>query len=288
MLSDSALLGLPAPAKLNLFLHVVGRRPDGKHLLESVFTLIDLHDTIDLFRLEEPVVERTGDVIGNVEKDLCVRAARLLMETFDVRSGVRIHVEKRIPAGAGMGGGSSDAATVLIGLNRLFGLGLSRSALMELGERLGADVPFFIFGRTGFVEGIGEIITPLEIPPASYAVIWPGRGISTAEIFVAPNLTRDTKSLKIDILSGKALEIWPNLYGHNDLQNVAQELEHRVTEGLGMLACGTHDARMTGSGSAVFGVIADPCSYRLPQLPDGWKGFAAKSLREHPLSAWLD
>ena len=135
MLSDSALLGLPAPAKLNLFLHVVGRRPDGKHLLESVFTLIDLHDTIDLFRLEEPVVERTGDVIGNVEKDLCVRAARLLMETFDVRSGVRIHVEKRIPAGAGMGGGSSDAATVLIGLNRLFGLGLSRSALMELGER---------------------------------------------------------------------------------------------------------------------------------------------------------
>lgn len=147
MLSDSALLGLPAPAKLNLFLHVVGRRPDGKHLLESVFTLIDLHDTIDLFRLEEPVVERTGDVIGNVEKDLCVRAARLLMETFDVRSGVRIHVEKRIPAGAGMGGGSSDAATVLIGLNRLFGLGLSRSALMELGERLGADVPFFIFGQ---------------------------------------------------------------------------------------------------------------------------------------------
>lgn len=144
MLSDSALLGLPAPAKLNLFLHVVGRRPDGKHLLESVFTLIDLHDTIDLFRLEEPVVERTGDVIGNVEKDLCVRAARLLMETFDVRSGVRIHVEKRIPAGAGMGGGSSDAATVLIGLNRLFGLGLSRCALMELGERLGADVPFFI------------------------------------------------------------------------------------------------------------------------------------------------
>ena len=105
MLSDSALLGLPAPAKLNLFLHVVCRRPDGKHLLESVFTLIDLHDTIDLFRLEEPVVERTGDVIGNVEKDLCVRAARLLMETFDVRSGVRIHVEKRIPAGAGMGGG---------------------------------------------------------------------------------------------------------------------------------------------------------------------------------------
>ena len=178
MLSDSALLGLPAPAKLNLFLHVVGRRPDGKHLLESVFTLIDLHDTIDLFRLEEPVVERTGDVIGiiptldatvfgNVEKDLCVRAARLLMETFDVRSGVRIHVEKRIPAGAGMGGGSSDAATVLIGLNRLFGLGLSRSALMELGERLGADVPFFIFGRTGFVEGIGEIITPLPHTPSS-------------------------------------------------------------------------------------------------------------------------
>ena len=159
---------------------------------------------------------------------------------------------------------------------------------LEPTDKLGADVPFFIFGRTGFVEGIGEIITPLEIPPASYAVIWPGRGISTAEIFAAPNLTRDTKSLKIDILSGKALEIWPNLYGHNDLQNVAQELEHRVTEGLGMLACGTHDARMTGSGSAVFGVIADPCSYRLPQLPDGWKGFAAKSLREHPLSAWLD
>ncbi len=288
MLSDSALLGLPAPAKLNLFLHVLGRRPDGKHLLESVFTLIDLHDTIDLFRLETPSIERTGDVIGDPEKDLCVRAARLLMETFNVEGGIRIHVKKRIPAGAGLGGGSSDAATTLIGLNRLFGLNLSREILMDIGEMLGADVPFFIFGQTGFVEGIGEIITPLYFPEASYAVIWPGRGISTAEIFAAQNLTRNTKSLKIDILSGKALDIWPNLYGHNDLQSVAQALEHRVTESLELLACGTYAARMTGSGSAVFGVIADPGSYRLPQLPDGWKGFAVKSLREHPLSAWLD
>ena len=133
MLPDSALLGLPAPAKLNLFLHVVGRRPDGKHLLESVFTLLALPGAIDLYRLEAPVVERPGAGLGNVEKDLCVRAARLLMETFDVRSGMRLHDENRIPAGAGMGGGSSDAATVLIGLNRLFGLGLSRSALMALG-----------------------------------------------------------------------------------------------------------------------------------------------------------
>lgn len=288
MLSDSTLLGLPAPAKLNLFLHVVGRRPDGKHLLESVFTLIDLHDTVDLFRLESPVVERTGDVIGDPDKDLCVRAARLLMEAFNIQSGVRIHVEKHIPAGAGMGGGSSDAATTLIGLNKLFNLGLSRQALMKLGEKLGADVPFFIFGQTGFVEGIGEIITPLEFPTASYAVIWPGKGISTAQIFTAPNLTRNSKSLKIDILSGKALEIWPKLYGHNDLQAVAQELEPRVAESLGMLACGTSDVRMTGSGSAVFGVIANPSSYTLPKLPDGWKGFATKSLREHPLSAWLD
>lgn len=198
------------------------------------------------------------------------------MEAFDVKGGVRIHVEKRIPAGAGMGGGSSDAATTLIGLNRLFGLNLSREVLMDIGETLGADVPFFIFGQTGFVEGIGEIITPLEFPTASYAVIWPGRSLSTAEIFAAPNLTRNTKSLKIDILSGKALEIWPNLYGHNDLQNVAQALEHRVTESLELLASGTHDARMTGSGSAVFGVIANPGSYKLPQLPDDWKGFAVK------------
>ena len=280
-----------AHAKLNLTLDVLGRRSDGYHDLRMVMTSVALADVITLETGTGDGVRASANLgfLPTGEKNLAASALLRFQEaTGRDLGGAHISLEKHIPVCAGMGGGSSDAATVLIGLNRLFGLGLSRSALMELGERLGADVPFFIFGRTGFVEGIGEIITPLEIPPASYAVIWPGRGISTAEIFAAPNLTRDTKSLKIDILSGKALEIWPNLYGHNDLQNVAQELEHRVTEGLGMLACGTHDARMTGSGSAVFGVIADPCSYRLPQLPDGWKGFAAKSLREHPLSAWLD
>lgn len=282
-----ALLGLPAPAKLNLFLHVIGRRADGKHLLESIFTLVDLHDTIDLFPLDENRIERTGDLIGDPDGDLCVRAARLLKAQFNIQAGVRIHVTKRIPAGAGMGGGSSDAATTLIGLNRLFNLHLSREQLMTLGEQLGADVPFFIFGQTGFVEGIGEIITPVSLPNAQFAILWPDVGISTAQIFKDPYLTRDSKSMKIAVFSGAVKDMWPDLFGHNDLQAVATRLEPRLTTCLEMLA-NCRSPRMTGSGSAVFGVIQDPDNYCLPSIPEQWVGCISNALPQHPLFDWLE
>lgn len=285
-MTTSALLGLPAPAKLNLFLHVTGQREDGKHLLESIFELIDLYDTIDLYMLERDCIERTGDVIGSKETDLCVRAAQLIKKSFGIQQGIRIRVTKRIPSGAGMGGGSSDAATTLIGLNRLFKLNLSRTQLMQLGEQLGADVPFFIFGKTGFVEGIGEQITPLEIPSARYAIIWPGISISTAHIFADPHLTRNTKSIKMLVFSGAVREAWPKLIGHNDLQSVATRLEPRLYTSLEMLAT-CNSARMTGSGSAVFGLIHESTKYQLPELPEQWIGFIAKSLPKHPLYQWL-
>ena len=283
-----SLLGLPAPAKLNLFLHVIGRRPDGKHLLQSVFILLSLHDTIDLTLVDEDRIERTGDVIGDKNRDLCVRAAHLLKTTYGIREGVHIRVTKRIPAGAGMGGGSSDAATVLIGLSRLFGLHLSRDTLMALGEKLGADVPFFIWGRPGFVEGIGERIRPVDVPPARYAVIWPGTGLSTAEIFASPNLTRDTESMTIAVFSDAVHDVWPVLYGRNDLQPVAEALEPRVSQALELLAS-CSSPRMTGSGSAVFGVVGtkSSASFELPALPDQWIGFDVESIAEHPLAAWL-
>ncbi len=287
--TPKALLGLPAPAKLNLFLHVIGRRADGKHLLQSVFILIDRADTVDLTVLPDNRIERTGDVIGTAENDLCVRAARLLKETYGITTGVRIHLTKRIPSGAGMGGGSSDAATTLIGLNRLFSLNLTRETLMTLGEKLGADVPFFIWGRSGFVEGIGEQIRPVDVPPATYAVIWPGVGISTAEIFASPNLTRDSESMTIAVFSGSVRDAWPRLFGRNDLQPVAEALEPRVTKALELLAQCT-SPRMTGSGSAVFGIIPQnvQTAAALPALPSEWIGFTVNSLAEHPLCAWLD
>lgn len=287
--TPKALLGLPAPAKLNLFLHVIGRRADGKHLLQSVFILIDRADTVDLTVLPDNRIERTGDVIGTAENDLCVRAARLLKETYGITTGVRIHLTKRIPSGAGMGGGSSDAATTLIGLNRLFSLNLTRETLMTLGEKLGADVPFFIWGRSGFVEGIGEQIRPVDVPPATYAVIWPGVGISTAEIFASPNLTRDSESMTIAVFSGSVRDAWPRLFGRNDLQPVAEALEPRVTKALELLAQCT-SPRMTGSGSAVFGIIPKnvQTAAALPALPSEWIGFTVNSLAEHPLCAWLD
>lgn len=285
-----ALYGLPAPAKLNLFLHVIGRRDDGKHLLESVFVLIDLQDTIDLEYLAEDVIERTGDIVGDVENDLCVRAAALIKERYAIKGGVRIRVTKRIPSGAGMGGGSSDAATTLLGMVRLFNLSITRAELMALGETLGADVPFFIFGQSGFVQGIGEIITPVPVPPTRFRIIWPGVSLSTAKIFSSDLLTRDTKSAKIAVFSTAVNEKWPEIFGHNDLQQVAVMLEPRVKIALEMLA-DCKSCRMTGSGSAVFGIIStdreNSCSLG-HELPRGWREFISETLPYHPLATWLN
>ena len=286
------LLGLPAPAKLNLFLHVIGRRADGKHLLESIFILIDFADTVDLTELPDGRIERTGDLECAPEADLCLRAAGALRAAAGpaaAAKGVRIRVEKRIPAGAGMGGGSSDAATTLIGLNRLWGLGFDRDGLARIGETLGADVPFFIHGQNAFVEGIGERISPLSVPEAEYAVIWPGRGVSTAKIFASPSLTRDSESQRIRVFSDFLRTRWPELPGRNDLQKTAAAIEPAILDALAALAPLGGKARMTGSGSAVFALIrpgSPEPALEMNRLPAGWRFFSVRSLREHPLRAW--
>lgn len=291
MTSLNALYGLPAPAKLNLFLHVVGQREDKKHLLESVFILIDRKDMIDLELLENGNIERTGDIVGNPEEDLCVRAALLLKDTYHIERGVRIRVQKTIPSGSGMGGGSSDAATTLMGLNTLWNLNLSRRTLCELGVCLGADVPFFIFGRNAFVEGIGEVQTPVSIPKTRFFVVWPGKSVSTAKIFASPALTRDTESTKIQPFIDAVKANWPQLYGHNDLEPVAASYEPEIANALRWLTPYT-EPRMTGSGSAVFGVARSSEGLMVQTvftgMPDSWVGFITESLSEHPLAQWLD
>lgn len=284
-----AFLGLPAPAKLNLFLHVTGRRPDGKHLLQSAFVLINLCDTIDITLRDDDRIVRTGDVVGDIEKDLCVRAARALQSATGMRLGAEIHLEKRIPSLAGMGGGSSDAATVLLALNRLWNLGLSRTELMRLGLTLGADVPFFLFGQNAWAEGIGDELRPISLPSSQFLVVWPGRGLSTAEIFSHPSLTRNTKSEKMEVFSDFVRHHGSPLFGHNDLQIVAERLEPRVSDALTRIRQGGFEARMTGSGSAVFAEVSDAdraARKVLSDLPDDWQGFLCRMLAEHPLAAW--
>ena len=284
-----AFLGLPAPAKLNLFLHVTGRRPDGKHLLQSAFVLINLCDTIDITLRDDDRIVRTGDVVGDIVKDLCVRAARALQSATGMRLGAEIHLEKRIPSQAGMGGGSSDAATVLLALNRLWNLGLSRTELMRLGLTLGADVPFFLFGQNAWAEGIGDEVRPISLPSSQFLGVWPGRGLSTAEIFSHPSLTRNTKSEKMEVFSDFVRHHGSPLFGHNDLQIVAERLEPRVSDALTRIRQGGFEARMTGSGSAVFAEVSDAdraARKVLSDLPDDWRGFLCRMLAEHPLAAW--
>ena len=188
-----------APAKLNLFLHVIGRRPDGYHLLQSVFTMLDIGDTIHFLPRDDGIIRRVSDLPGvNEEDDLVVRAARLIKrEAGDYKLGVDISVEKRIPLGGGLGGGSSDAATTLLALNRCWNLGFSREKLQIMGAALGADVPFFIFGRSAFVEGVGEQLRPVELPSWWYLVLTPPVQVPTPVVFAHPELTRNTLTHKI-------------------------------------------------------------------------------------------
>lgn len=282
-------LGLPAPAKLNLFLHVTGRRPDGKHLLQSVFVLVDRCDTLDFFERDDDRIVRTGDIVGDVERDLCVLAAESLRRAAGTRRGVEIRLHKRIPSQAGMGGGSSDAATTLLALNCMWDLGLSRRELMEIGVSLGADVPFFLFGQNAWAEGIGEELQPLDLPEKEFLILWPGRGLSTAEIFADPALTRNTKSETIAVFSDFVLRTGSTLFGRNDLQPVAERLEPRVTAAISLLRERGWEARMTGSGSAVFAVLQDAdraAREVLSDLPHDWRGFACRLMAAHPLAAW--
>ena len=267
----------PAPAKLNLFLHVVGRRADGYHLLQSVFQLIDYSDSVHLQVRDDGRVVREADLPGVPEDaDLTVRAARLLQAHAPAGSGVSIRLEKKLPMGGGLGGGSSDAATVLLALNRLWQVNLSREALQALALQLGADVPVFIFGQTAFAEGVGEILHPVSAPLAWHIVLTPPVQVPTATIFTDPELTRDTPALKIAPFSAGV--------GRNDLQSVVVKRYPEVAthlEWLGQFG----EARMTGSGACVFASFETEASARnvLEQLPGSMQGFVAQSLDKHPL-----
>ncbi|MBI5430429.1 MAG: 4-(cytidine 5'-diphospho)-2-C-methyl-D-erythritol kinase [Nitrosomonadales bacterium] len=277
-------LTCPAPAKLNLFLHVVGRRPDGYHLLQTLFRFIDLHDTLHFALREDGEVHRTNAVEGVAEEqDLCVRAARLLQAEAGCALGVDITVEKRIPMGGGLGGGSSDAATTLIALNRMWALSLPRARLMQLGLRLGADVPVFVFGENAFAEGVGEELQACPVPEAWYVVLFPPAHVPTARIFAHPELTRDTVSITMRaLLSGQNLPL------RNDLQSVVCDLYPEVASYMAWL--GRYGAAMmTGSGACVFAGFASRSEAEtvLRQLPQGMRGVVAQGLARHPLHDWV-
>ena len=270
-------LSYPAPAKLNLFLHVVGRRADGYHLLQSVFRFIDACDRVYLTLRDDGRVVREGDLPGVPEAlDLTVRAARILQPHAAPGAGVSIRLEKRLPMGGGLGGGSSDAATVLLALNRLWGLDLPRAQLQQLGLQLGADVPMFVFGQTAFAEGVGEILHPVGAPPAWYVVLTPPVHVPTPEIFSASELTRDTPALKIAPFSAGM--------GRNDLQPVVVARYPEVARHLDWLGRFA-EARMTGSGACVFAAFEVESEARdvLGRLPETMRGFVAQGLDRHPL-----
>jgi len=267
----------PAPAKLNLFLHVVGRRDDGYHLLQSVFRLIDHADTVHLELRDDGRVVREGVLPGvSEDQDLTVRAARLLQPYARPGAGVGIRLDKRLPMGGGLGGGSSDAATVLLALNRLWEIDLPRQRLQALALTLGADVPVFVFGRTAFAEGVGELLQPIDAPAAWYVVLTPPVQVPTAAIFAAPELTRDTPALKIAPFSAGA--------GRNDLEPVVVGRYPEVGRHLQWLSQ-FGEARMTGSGACVFASFATEHAARsvLQALPDTMQGFVARGLDKHPL-----
>ncbi len=274
--------GYPAPAKLNLMLRVVGRRADGYHLLQTVFRFIDHGDEVRLGVRRDGEIRRIRDLPGvAVEDDLTVRAARLLQNAGGVRLGADIELVKRLPLGAGLGGGSSDAATVLLALNRLWGAGLTRSQLQALGAQLGADVPVFVFGESALGAGIGDVLTPLALPAAWYLVLTPPASVATARIFSHPDLKRDSKTIKIQGFSAGT-----PANGGNDLEPLVCRLYPEVAHHLEWLKQYA-PALMTGSGSAVFASFDSEAEARsvLAQLPAAMSGFVARGLDRHPLWA---
>ena len=276
-----ALYDVCAPAKLNLFLHVTGRREDGYHLLQSAFMLINWCDTLHFDLRQDGTISREDTSVPLPAEDLIVRAARALQKAGQTSLGAHIVIDKQIPTQAGMGGGSSDAASTLLALNRLWKLGLPLSRLMEIGLTLGADVPFFLQGHNAWVEGVGEKITPINLPKAQFVVTKPPDGLETARIFAHPELKRDTATA---IISGFAVN--PYGFGRNDLQSVAMRLCPGVSEGLAWLASMGLQGRMTGSGSAVFAHVD---ANTVPAHPNGPAGFETRwcsNLQEHPLAGW--
>ncbi|WP_396436851.1 4-(cytidine 5'-diphospho)-2-C-methyl-D-erythritol kinase [Limnohabitans sp.] len=274
-----SLHDVPAPAKLNLFLHVTGRRPDGYHELQSVFMLIDWCDTLHFEKRPGGAISREDLTLALPAQDLITRAAQLLQHHTGCTDGVHIAVEKQIPAQAGMGGGSSDAATCLLALNRLWGLKLKLLTLEKLGLQLGADVPFFLRGHNAWVEGVGEKITRIELPAARFWVVKPPQGIDTSQIFAHPDLKRDTNAATMSSFAADAYD-----FGHNDLQSVAQALCPGVEQALQALNQAGLKSRMTGSGSAVFAHCMDNTTK--VSIPDHFLARLCSNLEAHPLTAW--
>ena len=274
--------GWPAPAKLNLFLHVIGRRPDGYHLLQTAFQFVDFSDLLDFcIRPDSGLSLRTNYSTINPEADLSLRAARLLQRETSCNSGADIRITKRIPMGGGLGGGSSNAATTLAALNTLWSLGLTTEQLTELGLRLGADVPIFLYGHAAWAEGIGEELTPIEPEEGWYLIIYPGCHVPTADIFRAADLTRNTPAITIRDFLGSG--------GHNDCEAVVRHRFPGVAEVLDWLQQHA-DARMTGSGSSVFARFdsSDQAAAIYDLLPSGWQGFVARALNRSPLLERLE
>jgi 4-diphosphocytidyl-2-C-methyl-D-erythritol kinase len=301
-----ALYDVPAPAKLNLFLHVVGRRADGYHLLQSPFVLIDWADRLHFERRDDGLLRRHDLGPALPADDLCLRAARALQQASGTALGADVSVDKQLPWGAGLGGGSSDAASTLLALNRLWGLHWPRQRLAAIGLALGADVPFFVGGRNAFVEGIGERLTPMALPTLHFAVVKPPPPVATRDIFQHPMLRRDSEPV---ILLGSFEEAgcaegvaapaawWEGPdgsrgpgFGSNDLQAAAEAVCPEVAQAAAWLQSRYGNSRMTGSGSAVFsrvGTQAPPlATFPADELPAGWVGRMCRSLDRHPLADW--
>jgi 4-diphosphocytidyl-2-C-methyl-D-erythritol kinase len=283
---------LPAPAKLNLFLHITGRRDDGYHLLQSVFVLVDWADTLDIDSRDDGQLLRHDLGPALPPDDLCLRAARLLQQTSGSKLGADIRIDKQVPWGAGMGGGSSDAATVLLALNRLWGLHWPRERLAELAVQLGADVPFFVHGQNAWVEGIGEQIMPIALPTevldTPLAVLKPPVAVPTQAIFASPQLSRNTEAATIAVFLAA-----PKRFGRNDLQTPATAYSGQIGQALEIMQKRFGNSRMTGSGSAVFSWVDDPDETLAASqsfapadvfLDDpAWAGRLCRVLDRHPL-----
>ena len=275
--ASTALEWFPAPGKLNLFLHVLGRRADGMHELQTVFRLIDRSDRVGIRVRADGEIRYSGVFEGD---NLCLQAARLLQSATGTDKGADIGLEKHLPVGGGLGGGSSDAATTLLVLNRRWQCGLKRTELMHLGLNLGADVPAFLYGRSAFGEGVGERLRGLDLAPAWYLVLTPQVSVSTKEIFSDPALTRDTKPLRMSaFLSGQ---------GRNDLEPIALRRYPEIAEHLAWLKKRGAQARMTGSGACVFAEFLQDgdAVALLRELPVAMRGFVARGLERHPLYDW--